>query len=293
MAIKSTLWSLIGSAAFIGFSGAVVSVQSASAGHAADCGPNGDCAMSVKVLPSPAPIYGPMTIENRTPFDRRHSIQFQRAPHVSILRVHGLAPSAELSDGPSGFTDGCHPSSTKYCRVHNNDPLLTGPMPQPWQQSVQRSGQQSGAQTQPRPTPPQILQPLPILTPPPHQRPIHRPVPLHVQRPAPQHVQRPTPMPAPRPMPAPARPQLGPVPIRAFTTPPVPQAQGTIVSPVGIDGSYWEKVSGPTLVGGLTATEVLCKRQLPAPPNPVYGVPQPMPPVCAPNAPQPTGHLRY
>ena len=59
---------------------------------------------------------------------------------------------------------------------------------------------------------------------------------------------------------------------------PVPQADGTYASTVGADGTYWEKVSGPTAMGSTVATSVICKRKLPTQTvNPQVGVPYPVP----------------
>ena len=96
-----------------------------------NCG-GGNCAVPVKVMPSYAPQFGPMTIRNENPLGHLRSVNFQRAPNVSITRVHGLAPTAGLSDAPSGFTGGCHPSSTTYCRQDAGRPVqieLSAPAP--------------------------------------------------------------------------------------------------------------------------------------------------------------------
>ena len=53
---------------------------------------------------------------------------------------------------------------------------------------------------------------------------------------------------------------------------------GSYASNVSADGSYWEKVSGPTAFGSTIATQVICKRKLPTRVvNPVVGVPVPVP----------------
>ena len=53
---------------------------------------------------------------------------------------------------------------------------------------------------------------------------------------------------------------------------------GAYGSNIGADGSYWEKVSGPTAFGDTIATSVICKRKLPTKVvNPVVGVPVPVP----------------
>ena len=59
---------------------------------------------------------------------------------------------------------------------------------------------------------------------------------------------------------------------------PIAQGDGTYSSTVGADGSYWEKVSGPTVMGSTIATSVICKRKLPTQVvNPTVGVPYPVP----------------
>jgi len=53
---------------------------------------------------------------------------------------------------------------------------------------------------------------------------------------------------------------------------------GSYGSSVANDGTYWEKVSGPTSFGNTRATSVICKRKLPTQVvNPVIGVPVPVP----------------
>ncbi len=70
---------------------------------------------------------------------------------------------------------------------------------------------------------------------------------------------------------------------------------------ISASGGYWEKTAGPSIVDGLPATQILCRRQAPRPASmpapvsvrvvrPVIGVPQPVPtpvrvPVYRPAAP--------
>ena len=86
-------------------------------------GASANCGVGVNVIPSEAPSFGPMTINNRNPMGHLRTIDFQRAPNVSITRIHGIAPTASLADAPSGFTGGCHPSSTQYCRANAGTPV--------------------------------------------------------------------------------------------------------------------------------------------------------------------------
>ena len=84
---------------------------------------SGNCGTSVQVMPSYAPEFGPMTIRTENPMGHLRSVNFQRSPNVTITRIHGMAPSAGLSDAPSGFTGGCHPTSTTYCRQDAGRPV--------------------------------------------------------------------------------------------------------------------------------------------------------------------------
>lgn len=108
MAIKSALWRISGAVALIS-----LSTTPALAG-----GPCGGipCDLGTVAQPSLPADQGPVTISSHTPYDYFDTVHFQRAPHVSITRVHSLPPTVALSDAPVGFTKGCNPNSTVYCR---------------------------------------------------------------------------------------------------------------------------------------------------------------------------------
>ena len=90
-----------------------------------------NCNVGVNVI-APAPAeFGPMTVHTQHPMGHLRQVQFQRAPNVSITRVHGMMPSAGLSDAPSGFTGGCHPTSTQYCRTDAGTPITVDFAPAP------------------------------------------------------------------------------------------------------------------------------------------------------------------
>ena len=304
-----------------------------------NCG-GGNCAMPVQVMPSYAPEIGPMTVRTENPMGHLRSVNFQRAPNVSIMRVHGMAPSAGLSDAPSGFTGGCHPSSTTYCRQDAGAPApvqLTAPQPAPVSipapapvyaapsapRVVQIGGGYDPSKFTPRtygdasfvpgiaylPTSKVIRDPaaaqqvldsgmtrpqdvvVPGTGTAPHMGMIGQNN-LRVQN-APMMARpqmRGTQFAAPGLMQsqglmqtqglrlAPTR--MGP----SFGQPGAPVLQqsgpmaGTYGSTVGANGTYWEKVSGPTAFGNTIATSVICKRQLPKQVvNPVVGVPVPVP----------------
>ncbi len=301
--------------------GAAILGMPAYAGGA--CGGQ-NCAVPVQVYGSPTPQFGPMTIRNLNPLGHLRSVDFQRAPNVSITRVHGVGPTAALSDAPSSFTGGCHPTSVTYCRQDAGVPVQVELAPQPVvaapvisaPRTVAIGGGYDPSKFTPRvygdPTfvpgiahvPTSIVDrdpvraqqvldsgrtvPQPVLgrdtfggtVPNPglvQQHVIQRPI-IRVPVPVPV-VQQPGFAVAGPQIAAPVRgPSLGFAPAGA----PVLQNRGPFAgsygSRVGSDGTYWEKVSGPTTIGNSTASEVLCKRQLPQRVvNPVVPVPYPVP----------------
>jgi len=52
-----------------------------------NCGGAAHCGTSVQVMPSYMPQFGPMTVQTQNPMGHLRSINFQRAPHVSITRI--------------------------------------------------------------------------------------------------------------------------------------------------------------------------------------------------------------
>ena len=278
----------------------------------------GNCSLPVQVMPGYAPQFGPMTVQTQQPMGHLRSVNFQRAPHVSITRVHGLAPNAALSDAPSGFTGGCHPTSTTYCRQDAGVPVqvqLSAPAPTfapapvavaPSEPQVVRVG---GGYDPSKFTPrvygdptfvPGIAHvPTSIVD----RDPVRAQQVLDSGRTIPQSVVVPGTGRAPQPHFQ--QQSFQPVQAPAFQAPvlrapvrfapqqrhlgfvqagaPVLQQSGPLAgaygSSVGSDGTYWEKVSGPTAFGDTIATSVICKRQAPVQQvvRPVIGVPVPVP----------------
>lgn len=81
------------------------------------------CQTGVNVNPGTGPVFDNMNVNVHQPMGHLRSINYQRAPNVSITRVHGMMDSASLSDFPSSFSGGCHPSSTAYCRQDAGTPV--------------------------------------------------------------------------------------------------------------------------------------------------------------------------
>ncbi len=313
---------------------------------------SGSCDTGVQVMPGFAPQFGPMTVQNNNPMGHLRSVNFQRSPHVSIMRVHAMAPTAGLSDAPSGFTGGCHPTSTTYCRQDAGQPVhveLSAPAPAPAPivqapaapRVVRIGGGYDPSKFAPRtygdasfvpgiaylPTSKVVRDPaaaqqvldsgqvrpqdvvIPGTGTAPHMGMVQaQPAYGGVNLPGtfqPQavyggvnlpgtfnpQVQRSVNLPgtfiggqvAPAPQMAP-RMMMAPPPAPYMGQPGAPVLQqsgpmaGSYGSSVAGDGTYWEKVSGPTSFGNTMATSVICKRKLPTQVvNPVIGVPVPVP----------------
>ena len=317
----------------------------------------GNCATPVQVLPSYAPEFGPMTIRNENPLGHLRSVSFQRAPNVSITRIHGLGPTADLSDAPSGFTGGCHPSSTTYCRQSAGVPVqveLNAPVAAPVFQApaapvaVHTGGGYDASKFAPRTYGDASL--VPGIAYLPTSKVVRDPAAaqqvLDSGRTRPQDVVVPGTGTAPHlgmvgqpsvayggvnlpgtfnpqaaysvnlpgtfiggqaaPAPQAAYGAFVPAPTQQYRAPGLTNTQGLSLAPtrrgpnfgqpgtpvlqqdgplagtygssVAPDGTYWEKVSGPTAFGSTVATQVICKRQLPKRAvRPVVGVPVPVP----------------
>lgn len=248
-----------------------------------------NCGVGVNVIPSEAPKFGPMTIQNSHPMGHLRTIDFQRAPNVSITRVHGMAPTAALADAPSGFTGGCFPGSTQYCRasVGSASPTIASPAPvfsapivsapvvsAPVVSAPLRTWTGQGynpSNFQPRQygdnsfTPGIAHIPTSIVD----RSPVNAQAFLNSGLTVPQPV----------------------VSSSSYANAPVAAGNGLYASNVSADGTYWEKTAGVTSFGNTVATQVICKRQLPRQTvNPVVrvpvAVPTPVPvtvPVTVPN----------
>lgn len=247
---------------------------------------------------------------NTAPYGYLKTFEYKNTPNVNVMRVRHRAPMAALNNVPTGFTSGCNPASTGYCRAGGVMPVV---MPRP------------------------VMRPVMHLAP----RPVFRPAPVapvqirtasgynpanfaprqygsNVLTPGTAHI--PTSIVDRSPIT-----HIGGVPqqqVSSVTTvngtyggnsaqsfasyqrlPRGGQMGGNIIGYVS-GGSYtyrtpgtpdyWEKTSGATVVDGLPATQILCRRAGTAGATrtvnvvrPVIGVPRPVPtavrvPVCGP-----------
>jgi len=225
-----------------------------------------DCGAQVQHIPSAPAAFGPMTVRDVHPMGYLRSVNFQRSPNISITRVHGMGPTAGLSDAPSGFTNGCHPTSTQYCRSDAGTP-------------VQVQGYAPRYDAQPGYSANRVVLPGTF------NRSVTLPGTFNQSVTLPGTFSQGLSYSAPTPA-------FGGVGGQA--TAPVAVGDGSFASNVGADGTYWEKTSGPTFFGDTLATTVICKRKLPTQTvNPVvpvpYGVPTPVP-TCGPTV---HNHSRY
>lgn len=279
----------------------------ALAGGCMNGAPN--CDMGVKIIPSTPAQFGPMTVHTAHPMGHLRQVDFQRAPNVSITRVHGMGPTASLSDAPSGFTNGCFPSSTNYCRSDAGTPVSVTMAPQPviaqpfiaapapaaqplrtvigqGFDATKFAPRQYGDNTF---TPGIVHAPTSYVDRSPSNaqaalnsgRTVTQPLANGGMTPA-YGMTTPlqaAPMQRAVTLPGTMAPQMRMAPMMGRqATAPVLVQNGTYASNVGSDGSYWEKVSGPTMFGNTMATQVICKRKLPTQVvNPVVNVPYAVP----------------
>ena len=294
----------------------LASAAPALAGGCMNGAPN--CNMGVNVIPSAPAQFGPMTVQTAHPMGHLRHVDFQRAPNVSITRVHGMMPTASLSDAPSGFTGGCHPTSTQYCRsdvgtpvsveMMSPAPVVATPYVAPAPVAAQPLRSYTGQGYDPSKFAPRQYGdntfvpgiahvPTSYVDRSPENaqavlnsgRAISQPLVSGGMTPA-YGMQAPlqaAPMRvAVAPRPVMAAPMMSAPMMGGQATAPVLTENGTYASNVGADGTYWEKTSGPTMFGSTMATSVICKRKLPTQVvNPVVNVPYAVPtpvPTCGP-----------
>ena len=280
-----------------------------------------NCQVPVQYLGGETPAFDSMTVANVNPMGYLRSVDFQRAPHISIMRIHSMGPTANLSDAPIAFTEGCHEQSTAYCRQPTHGTPIAAPQPAP---VIAPPPMPQPLPIMPRPAPPMVGHPVnchgPILQSPCGILPAPRPpqygqgfdpskfaprqygdptfvpgiahVPtsyvdrdplnadraLNSGRTIPQPIANGGVAPRPHMMPYPRNPHPvtgGP---NIVMNPPHTQLMsGSYTGSIKNDGTYWEKVSGPTMIGNTMATQVICKRKMP---NHTINMPAPTP--CGP-----------
>ena len=89
--------------------------------------PAGGCvAPSVVQANTPDPL-APVNTYNHNPYGYLKTFTYKNTPDVNVMRVYARAPQVGLSDVPTGFSGGCTPTPTRYCRGGR---ALTVTMPQ-------------------------------------------------------------------------------------------------------------------------------------------------------------------
>ncbi len=279
--------------AYEGVPGAPCNARMLHSGAALNCNPG------FVAHQAPVDQLAPIGSYATAPYGYLRSIEYKNTPNVNITRVYSEAPRVRLDDRPSGFTGGCRPETTGYCRKGG----LRAPAPRPVMVPA------------PRP----VVAPAPIVRYgkgydaskfAPRQygstelvRGIANIPTSIVDRSPITHIDG---VPQPQVRSVTTAPQLN-VTVNQIAPRPVAAApQGRVLGYV--DGGsftkvtpgrpdYWEKVSGMTIVDGLPATKIVCRRagtpgkvETVNVRRPVIGVPTPIPtavpvpvrPVCAP-----------
>lgn len=233
--------------------GFIMTAPAAFAGNCATAGGQ-NCHPGVVYASSSAPRFDPVLINERQPLQGLRSVNIRTAPTVSITRLYGQQPLASIHDAPSGFTGGCHPTSTQYCRqnvarpniVRHQAPaprLAVSPILQP---NVQIGGGYNAAAFQPRQYGENIFTPGIAYIPT-----------SYVDR-NPHTANRLLASGLTRSHQTTSHHTVSSLPVVSGHS-----QTGNAVSSLASDGTYWEKVSGPTLFGNTLATQVVCKRQAP------------------------------
>ena len=225
----------------------------------------------------------PVNAYNTTPYGYLKTFAYKNTPNVNIMRVHTRAPLVALNDVPTGFRGGCNPATTGYCRAGSARPVMapsTAPVPAPVPVQVRIGSGYNQANFASRQYGNNILTPgiahIPTSI-------VDRSPITHIGGVPQQQVSSVTTVNGtygpgysnPRPVMRPR--QMG----------------GNVIGHVS-GGSYtyrtagtpdyWEKTSGATVVDGLPATQILCRRAgTPGTSRtvnvvrPVIGVPRPVP----------------
>ena len=277
------------------------SAQAGGCGYGPGQGYNQACQTEVVVHPGAAPHSDQMHVYSSQPMGRLKTVDFMRSPSVNITRIHGMGPTAGLSDAPSGFTNGCMAESTGYCRSGG---MMPAPMPAPVAMPVQMPAPVIAQPTErivaigggydPSKFIPRTYGSNELV-----RGIAHIPTSIvdrsHANAQAVLNSGRTQPQPvvsggiAPHPsmfsshssgfqsMGHMGHMQGNVIGMQSHTVTVPPQ--NPYMGSVGADGTYWEKVSGPTKLGGMQATQVICKRQAPVMnvQRPVVGVPTPVP----------------
>ena len=210
------------------------------------------CSVRSVVHAGAADPLAPINYYNSTPYGYLKTFAYKNTPDVNIMRVYARPPMAALNNVPTRFAGGCSPVTVGSC---SKKVVIAAPAPVP------------------------------------AFKPVVQPVPLLVVRP-------------PVMQPAPITPVVHIAPVQIRTSNTVMTGNvigGNVIGHVsggsytyqkpGIPG-YWEKTSGATVVSGLPATQIVCRRAGTAATSqtvnvvrPVIGVPQPVPtaiPNCLP-----------
>lgn len=257
--------------------------------------------------PAPMDRLAPVNTYGQNPYGHLRTVEYKNTPNVNVMRLRSRGPMVRLNDGPSGLTGDCNPTGV-YCGAPQGRPVQGRPVnvtfapapqyvapPAPVQPRVTIGSGYNPAAFAPRQygstdfvpgiahVPTSIVDRSPI---------------THIDG-VPQPTVRSITT-APMSAPMMAAPMM-PAPMTSYSTNrsyvantmPTRRPAGNVIGNVVTNqysyqpasgGAYWEKASGPTIVDGLPATQILCRREAPRPApvnvrvvSPVIGVPYPVP----------------
>lgn len=273
MRITRSILTALGGLALAGFGTA------ASAGG--NCNASGTvCNPGVAYGPSAPYVTQPTQVNYQQPYSHLNTVHYRQTPVVNITRVQTGVAAAPLNAAPTSFWQGCQPSAHagSVCRRPAPRPVMAPIAPRP-------------VVVAPAPRPVVVAAaPQPDLTPRQYGDASFVPGIAHV----PTSVVDRSPVTRDAALRQNGHALIGtpdltsPAPFTSHST-----SSSSMVSGVQSDGTYWEKASGPTIIDGMLATEILCKKQAaPAPVRvaapvqvrrqyqvvrPVIGVPVPVP----------------
>lgn len=283
-----------------------VLMMAAPAAIAGNCGTYGtqNCDPGVVYNSAGAPHFDPLQVNVRQPLQGLRSVNIRTAPSVSITRLYGQSTLASVGDSPSGFTGGCHPTTTQYCRQDVGTPVNV---------SFNRPQFQAPIIAAPAPIVSPVITPTvrfgggynpAAAVPRQYGENIFTPGIAHIPT---SYVDR-SPVTAERLLSSGLTQSYHAG--SSYIAAPTSYSHSShahagvshqsvhtenAVSSVDASGGYWEQVSGPTLFGNTLATQVVCRRQAPVQKvevqrvevqrqivRPVITVPTPVPVYCEP-----------
>ncbi len=273
-----------------------------SAAHAGCFGaPATTCNQQIIPISAPADRLVPINVYGQNPYGYLRTFNYKNTPNVNVMRLRSHTQAVRLNDAPGTFNNGCNPAKV-YCTTPPARLPIAPPAPQampyiappaPVQSRVTMSSGYNASAFAPRQY--GSLDFVPGIAHVPTSTVDRSPI-THING-IPQPIVRSittAPLaPAAFPMTSMASSSYSTSRSFVANTMPTQRPNGNVLGNVVTNqytyqpeggGAYWERTSGPTIVDGLPATQILCRREAPRPDpvnvqvvSPVIGVPVPVP----------------